>query len=148
MIDRPSAVLFVCTLNAFRSPMAEALVRRYYGRRIYVQSCGVRPEGTVDPMVVQVMDEIGADLSSFRPKSFWELDNHGFDLIITLSPEAHHHALELTRTEAVEVRYWPTMDPTIFTGSRQQVLEGFRMVRDSLARRIRQTFGSRPAPAP
>ncbi len=148
MADLPGAVLFACTLNAFRSPMAEGIMKRLYGRRVYVDSCGVRPdpESGPDPFVIQVMDEIGIDLTGFRPKSFAEMADTGFDLIITLSPEAHHHAMELTRTQAVDVRYWPTMDPSAFTGSREQILEGYRMVRDGLQKRILETFGRLPAP--
>ena len=140
----PGSVLFACTLNAFRSPMAEAIMKRLHGRRVYVDSCGVRPEEGPDPFTLQVMEEIGLDLSGFRPKSFADIPEGAFDLIITLSPEAHHHALELTRTNAVEVEYWPTMDPSAFTGTREQILEGYRMVRDGLEKRILERFGPPP----
>jgi protein-tyrosine-phosphatase len=147
MADLPGAVLFACTLNAFRSPMAEALMKHLYGTRVYADSCGVRPEEDgADPFVIAVMDEIGIDMSHFTPKSFEDLQGSGFDLIITLSPEAHHHAMELTRTEAVEVEYWPTQDPSAFTGSRDQILEAYRMVRDGLLERIKARFGSLAAP--
>ena len=149
MADLPGAVLFACTLNAFRSPMAEGLMKRLHGARVYVDSCGVRPEpeADIDPFVAQVMNEIGIDMGGFRPKSFAEVAGDSFDLIITLSPEAHHHALELTRTQAVDVRYWPTQDPSAFTGSREQILTAYRMVRDTLRRRIEQTFGTGGTPA-
>ncbi len=146
MADLPGAVLFACTFNAFRSPMAEGLMRHFYGGRVYVNSCGLRPAEGVDPFIVQAMDEIGISLEGFQPKSFFELADTGFDLIITLSPEAHHHAMELTRTEAVEVEYWPTQDPSAFRGSREQILEACRMVRDGLKTRILERFGPLSAP--
>ncbi len=147
MADLPGAVLFACTLNAFRSPMAEALMKHLYGARVFVDSCGVRPEGgEPDPFVVAVMDEMGIDMRHFTPKAFDDLAGGGFDLIITLSPEAHHHALELTRTEAVEVEYWPTQDPSAFFGARDHILAAYRDVRDGLLERITTRFGSLAAP--
>ena len=147
MAALPGSVLFACTLNAFRSPMAEALMKHLYGAHVFVDSCGVRPEEDgADPFVIAVMDEMGIGLETFRAKSFEDLPDTRFDLIITLSPEAHHHAMELTRTEAVEVEYWPTQDPSAFTGSREQILGAYRMVRDGLFERIKTRFGSLAAP--
>lgn len=134
---RPQSVLFACTQNAIRSPMAEALARHFFGRDIYFASAGIKP-GKVDPFAVAVMDEEGMDISAHKPHSFADLEDSNFDLIITLSPEAHHSALELTRTMAVEVAYWPTLDPSATHGSRAQVLDAYRSVRDGLARRIKQ----------
>src|SRR6266567_5084898 len=119
---KPHAVLFACGLNAIRSPMAAALFRHFFGRSAYVGSAGVR-KGELDPFAVAVMDEIGIDIGVHRPITFEELEDLeglNFDLIVTLSPEAHHKALELTRTLAVEVEYWPTADPSAFEGSRAQ----------------------------
>ena len=121
--------------------MAEALARRLLGRSLYIESAGVRP-GQVNPFVTTVLAEIGIDLSRHRPKTFEDLEDTSFDLIITLSPEAHHRALEFTRTMAVEVNYWPTFDPTVVEGSRGAVLDAFRLVRDGLASRIRAEFAS------
>ena len=107
---RPLAVLFACGLNSVRSPMAAALFGQMFGRGIYVGSAGVR-KGELDPFAVAVMAEIGVDISRHKPITFEELDDLeglNFDLIVTLSPEAHHRALELTRTSAVDVEYWPT----------------------------------------
>lgn len=139
--DAPKAVLFACTLNVIRSPMAAAILRHLAQRRIYVESAGVKA-GERDPFVDVVMNEIGIDMAQHRPKSMSDLDDTSFDLIITLSPEAHHHALELTRTMAVEVEYWPTFDASILAefGSREQVLDAYRSVRDSLFKRIKQRF--------
>ncbi|WP_112663912.1 low molecular weight phosphatase family protein [Microvirga flavescens] len=134
------SVLFVCAMNAVRSPMAEAIARYYFGKSFYVQSAGVRKSET-DPFAVQVLDEIGIDASKHKPRTLEELEEWeglNFDLIISLSPEAHHAALELTRTLAADVEYWPTPDPTLVQGSREQMLEAYRQVRDGLAGRIKQ----------
>ncbi|GHE68010.1 ArsC family transcriptional regulator [Camelimonas fluminis] len=139
---RVQAVLFVCALNAVRSPMAEALARHYYGKSIYVQSAGVRKDD-LDPFAVAVLDEMGVDASRHRPRTLDELEEYeglNFDLIVTLSPEAHHAALELTRTLAVEVEYWPTADATAMHGSRDQMLQAYRAVRDHLQKRIIARF--------
>ncbi len=138
------SVLFVCAYNAIRSPMAEALARHYFGRSLYVQSAGVR-EGETDPFMVAVLDEIGIDASKHRPRTLADLEEWeglNFDLIITLAPEAHHAALELTRTLSADVEYWPTADPSVVQGSREQVLDAYRHVRDGLSERIRARFRS------
>ncbi len=88
------------------------------------------------------MDEMGIDLGKHRPQGFDDLEDSSFDLVISLSPEAHHRALELTRTMAIEAEYWPTLDPSITEGGREQILDSYRDVRDGLVRRIRQRFGS------
>jgi len=141
--SRPQAVLFSCGQNAVRSPMAAGLFRELFGKRIYVASAGVQ-KGELDPFVVTVMNEIGIDVARHRPITFEELDELeglNFDLIVTLSPPAHHKALELTRTLAADVEYWPTPDPTAIEGSREQRLEAYRAVRDELMRHIRERFG-------
>jgi protein-tyrosine-phosphatase len=143
---RPQAVLFACGLNSLRSPMAAALFRQLMGRSSYVGSAGVR-KGELDPFAVTVMEEAGLDISRHRPMTFEELedwDGLNFDLIVTLSPEAHHKALELTRTLAAEVEYWPTPDPTLEEGTREQRLVAYRQVRDQLMARIRERFVSQP----
>jgi protein-tyrosine-phosphatase len=134
------SVLFMCAYNAVRSPMAEAMAKHFFGKSIYVQSAGAR-KGDVDKFALAVLDEIGIDAHRHRPKSIEDLEEWeglNFDLIISLSPEAHHKALELTRTLAADVEYWPTPDPTIVQGSREQVLDAYRDVRDGLMRRIKQ----------
>ena len=133
------SVLFVCSHNSVRSPMAEALARHYFGKSTYVQSAGAKP-GETDPFMVSALDEIGIDASRHKPRTLDELEEWeglNFDLIISLSPEAHHAALELTRTLSAEVEYWPTPDPTITQGSREQRLDAYRNVRDGLSYRIR-----------
>jgi len=137
--DLPGAVLFACTRNAVRSPMAEGLLKHLLGHRVYVDSTGVRPS-EIDPFVVQVMEEIGIDLSRHRAKSFEDLEDSSYDLIISLSPEAQHKAVEMTRTMACDVEFWNTMDPSIIEGNREVRLQAYREVRDHLKRRIEERF--------
>ena len=144
MVQRglPQAVLFACGLNAVRSPMAAALFKKLAGNAVYVGSAGVR-KGELDPFAVAVMEETGHDIAKHRPMTFEELEDWeglNFDLIVTLSPEAHHKAIELTRTVAADVEYWPTVDPTDAEGSREQRLDAYRAVRDQLLARIHARF--------
>jgi protein-tyrosine-phosphatase len=139
--DLPQAVLFACSQNVIRSPMAEAIMRHFYGHKVYVTSCGVRP-GERDPFVDAVLEEMGIELGKFRPKSFDDLEDSSFDVVVSLSPEAHHKALELTRTNSLEAEYWPTIDPSVTAGSREQILDSYRAVRDGLVKRIRARFGT------
>jgi protein-tyrosine-phosphatase len=138
----PQAVLFACAQNAVRSPMAESLLRQMFPQGLYVKSAGAR-KGELDPFAVAVMAELGQDISNHKPQTFEELEDWeglNFDLIITLSPEAHHKALDLTRTLAADVEYWPTPDPTTTEGSRDQKLAAYREVCDGLSMRIRRRF--------
>ncbi len=139
--ELPGAVLFACTLNAVRSPMAAALMRHLYGRFVFIDSVGVRV-GERDPFAMEVMDEIGIAIAAHKPKRFEDLEDASFDLIVTLSAEAHHKAMELTRTMAVDVEYWPTIDATAVEGSRAQRFDAYRSVRDGLLRRIEQRFAA------
>ena len=144
---RPHAVLFACGLNSLRSPMAAALFKHLFGHLAYVASAGVRT-GELDPFAVATMEDMGLDISKHRPMTFEELDDWeglNFDLIVTLSPEAHHKALDLTRTLAADVEYWPTPDPSDTEGSREQRLDAYRAVRDMLLARIKERFGTVPA---
>ena len=139
MGDLPEAVLFACTHNSVRSPMGEALLKHLLGHRIYVDSVGVRPQ-EIDGFVIEVMDEIGIDISKHRAKAFDDLEDTSYDLIISLSPEAQHQAVELTRTMACDVEFWNTFDPSIIEGSRDTRLQAYRSVRDQLRKRIEQRF--------
>ncbi|MFG1294379.1 arsenate-mycothiol transferase ArsC [Xanthobacter variabilis] len=139
---RPQSVLFICGQNVVRSVMAAALLHHLYGKSIYVGSAGVIA-GEPDPFVIAVMEEIGLDVHKHRPKTVEELEEYeglGFDLAISLCPSAHHRALELTRTNALDVEYWPTPDPTREGGNREQRLNAYRAVRDELEEKIRQRF--------
>ena len=139
--ELPGAVLFACTFNSVRSPMAAAIMRHLFGKFVYVESAGVKA-GVLDALADEAMDEIGIEISGYKPKTFEDLEDGSFDVVITLSPEAHHRAVELTRTSSVAVEYWPTMDPTVLEGSREQRMDGYRMVRDEMVRRIRARFGA------
>jgi protein-tyrosine-phosphatase len=143
MARLPGSVLFACTFNSIRSPMAAALMRHIHGARIFVDSAGVRT-APVDPFAVAVMAEIGIDLAAHRAKRMTDLDDSSFDLVVSLSPDAQHLAVELTRTSACEVEFWPVFDPTGVEGSREETLNAYRLVRDHLRKRILQRF---PPPA-
>ena len=146
--ELPGAVLFACSMNSVRSPMAAAILRHLAGRRVYVESAGVRAGGS-DAFAAAVMNEIGIDITSHKPHTLRDLHDTSFDLIVTLSPEAHHQALELTRTMAVDVEYWPTFDATMMVGqgSREQILQAYRTVRDELFQRIKRRFGFEGGPS-
>lgn len=150
----PAAVLFACNFNQVRSPMAEALLKRLVGDRVYVDSCGLkRParvhddvtdedvDAGVDPFALAVMEELGCDLTRHRPKIFDDLEDSSFDLVVSLTPESQHRAVELARSRAADIEYWPTFDPTLTDGSREARLDAYREVRDELARRIADRFG-------
>lgn len=143
MPSSASSVLFACTHNAVRSPMAEGLLKHLLGRRVFADSAGIRP-GALDPFAVAVMDEIGIDIARHRPKGFDDLEDLSFDEVISLSPEAHHRAIEMTRMAACEASYWPTLDPSIIEGARETRLDAYRQVRDQLMARIKAHFGMAP----
>jgi protein-tyrosine-phosphatase len=121
--------------------MAAAILRHLLGHDVIVASAGVRA-GIPDPYAVAVMDEIGIDISDHEPSTLKDIEGEAFDLIITLSPEAHHHAIELTRINPAEVEYWPTPDATVHleSANRDQLLDAYRAVRDSLFQRIKERF--------
>lgn len=136
---RPGAILFMCGMNAIRSPMAEAIAKRLLPPDIYVRSAGVKA-GEADPFVDVVLDEIGLSRPKHPPQTLDELEDDSFDIIVTLSPEAHHRALEVTRAQAIDVEYWQTADPTLETGTRERILDAYRGVRDELLKRIEARF--------
>lgn len=138
----PGSVLFCCTMNSVRSPMAEGILKALYPKQVFVDSAGVRKE-KVDPLAVEVMDEIGLDIGKHRSKTFDDLEDSSFDLIISLSPEAQHTAVDMTRTMACDVEFWNTFDPTIVEGTREQRLAAYREVRDFLNKKIRERFARR-----
>jgi protein-tyrosine-phosphatase len=142
LLRAPQAVLFACGFNSVRSPMAESLLQQMFPHALYVRSAGVK-KGELDPFAVAVMAELGQNISQHKPMTFEELDDWeglNFDLIITLSPEAHHKALALTHRLAAQVEYWPTADPADVEGNRAQRLDAYRAVRDQLLERIRSRF--------
>jgi protein-tyrosine-phosphatase len=140
----PQAVLFMCGQNSVRSPIAASLLRQLVPRGLYIQSAGVSKGGELDPFAVAVMSEAGMDISKHKPWTVEDLEDwegFNFDLIVTLSPEAHHKALQMTATLATEVEYWPTSDPVGTEGRRELQLDAYRHVRDGLAEKIKKRFG-------
>jgi len=142
----PGSVLFCCDHNAIRSPMAEGMMKKFYGHAAYVQSAGVFSDMEVDGFAVAVCDEIGVVLQSHRARSFddmreWGDDLSAFDLIVALSPASQRHALELTRDWHLEVEYWPIMDPTGLGGGREAQLVAYRQTRDQIAAQMLERFG-------
>ena len=135
----PSAVLFACSENSIRSPMAEGFLKFLHGHRVYVDSVGVRKR-EINGFVVTVMEEIGVDMSLHKSKTFSDLEDLSYVLVIALSPEAQHQAMELTRVMACEVEFWPTFDPSIVEGRREARLQAYRQVRDDLMGRIKERF--------
>jgi len=138
-VAAPQSILFVCTLNSVRSPMAEAIAKHLHRKRLYIRSAGVRT-GTTDGFAIAVLAERGIDMSRHEPSEISDLDDDSFDLIVTLSPEAHRYALDITRTLAVDVEYWPTFDPESFEGGREELLQSYRALRDALWQKIEQRF--------
>ncbi len=144
MGDIPSAVLFACSMNSVRSPMAEGIMKYLHGHKVYVDSVGVR-KGEIDGFAIAVMEEIGIDVSKHKSKTFDDLEDTSYDMVISLSPEAQHKAVEMTRVMACDVEFWNTFDPTVVEGGREVRLDAYRKVRDQLMARIKEHFPLRPA---
>jgi protein-tyrosine-phosphatase len=146
MNGMPASLLFACSENSVRSPMAEALAKRLYGQASYIDSVGVRASA-VDGLAAAALDELGIDVHRHHAKTFDDVDPSSFDLIVTLSPEAHHQALEFTRGTAAEVEYWPVMDPSVVEGSRDMRLSAYRSTRDQILARLKARFGAPSGPS-
>ncbi len=142
----PSSVLFCCDHNAVRSPMAEGLMKMFYGQTTYIQSAGVKNDLEIDGFAISVCEELGIELSRHRSRSFeemqqWGDDLSGFDLIVALSPASQRQALEFTRFYHLEVEYWPIMDPTGLGESRDEKLASYRQTRDQISAKMIERFG-------
>ena len=145
MEELPSAVLFACTMNSVRSPMAEAILKFLHGKQIYVDSVGVRSR-EIDGFAIKVMDEIGIDLTQHKAKTFENLEDNYYDLVIPLSPEAQHRAVEMTRVMACKIEFWNIFDPSIFENEdRDSRLDAYRQIRDQLMDKIKSKFPTNPA---
>ncbi|MGI9395079.1 MAG: low molecular weight phosphatase family protein [Boseongicola sp.] len=147
MADLPQSVLFCCDHNAVRSPMAEAMMKKYYGQTAYVQSAGVFNDLEIDGFSIAVCDELGIELSRHRSRSFdemqdWGDDLSGFDLVVALSPASQRRALELTRYYHLDVEYWPILDPTGLGETREDKLASYRQARDQIRERLLARFGA------
>ena len=147
----PHSVLFCCDHNAIRSPMAEGMMKKFYGRTAYVQSAGVRNDMEIDGFAIAVCDEIGVKLENHRSRSFeemrdWGDDLGGFDLIVALSPASQRLALELTRVFHLDIEYWPIMDPTGLAEGREAKLAVYRQTRDQIRSKMIERFGEPTEP--
>jgi protein-tyrosine phosphatase len=142
----PGSILFACTWNAVRSPMAEGIMKNLFGTRLFVDSVGVRRGGELDAFAVFVLEEIGIDIGAHRPKTFDDLEDSSFDMVISLSPEAQHKAIDLTRNAHCEVEFWHTLDPSIIEGNREARLHAYREVRDQLKAKLLARFGPQRPP--
>ncbi len=120
--------------------MAENLTKSLFGNKIYARSAGVSA-GDPDQFMQSVMAERGISVANHAPMTLDDLGEGYFDLVVTLSPEAHHRVLQLMRSQATDVEYWPTMDPSTVAGKREQVLDAYRQTRDRLEERIKNRFG-------
>ena len=146
MASFPHSVLFCCDHNAVRSPMAEGMMKKFYGQRAYIQSAGVKNDMEIDGFSIAVCAELGIELSRHRSRSFEEMREWGddlgqFDLIIALSPASQRTALELTRTYHLEVEYWPILDPTGLGETREAKLASYRQSREQIRQRMLDRFG-------
>ncbi len=148
----PSSVLFCCNYNAVRSPMAEGIMKKLYGDRVYVQSAGVRGELEVDGFSVAVCEEIGVRLSEHRVRTMDEMEGWGddlssFELIVCLSPAAQRRAILATVHFSTAVEYWPILDPTGMGETRETKLTFYRQSRDQILDRLIDRFGDPPQTA-
>ena len=146
MAELPQSVLFCCDHNAVRSPMAEGMMKKFYGQTCYVQSAGVFNDLEIDGFSIAVCQELGIELSRHRSRSFdemqeWGDDLSGFDLVVALSPASQRRALDLTRIFHLDVEYWPILDPTGLGESRESKLESYRQARDQIKDRMLKRFG-------
>ena len=142
----PHSILFCCDHNAIRSPMAEGMMKKLYGRQAYVQSAGVHNDMEIDGFAIAVCEELGVELSRHRSRSFEEMQSWGddlgsFDLIVALSPASQRQAMELTRHAHLDIEYWPVMDPTGLAEGREAVLQKYREARDQIRSRMIDRFG-------
>ena len=142
----PQSVLFCCDHNAVRSPMAEAIMKKFYGTDTYVQSVGVHNDLEIDGFTIAVCQEMDVELSRHRSRSFDEMEQWGddlssFDLVVALSPASQRRALELTRFFHLDVEYWPILDPTGLGETREEKLAQYRRTRDQIIDRLKDRFG-------
>ncbi|MFV1464458.1 MULTISPECIES: low molecular weight phosphatase family protein [unclassified Phaeobacter] len=147
MSELPQSILFCCDHNAVRSPMAEGIMKQFYGSGTYVQSVGVKNDMEIDGFCIAVCQEIGVELSRHRSRSFDEMEQWGddlssFDLVVALSPASQRRALELTRFFHLDVEYWPIMDPTGLGETRDAKLDSYRQTRSQIIQRLTERWGN------
>ena len=132
-------LLFLCVANSARSQMAEGLARARFGDRVRIASAGSSP-GTVSPFAIAALDELGIDISAQRSKSVDTIDRASVDLVVTLCAEEVCPAFR----GAARRLHWPLPDPAGAAGSDVEKLDGFRTVRDEIARRLETLDGLLP----
>jgi protein-tyrosine-phosphatase len=147
----PQSVLFCCDHNAVRSPMAEGIMKQFYGTDTYVQSVGVKNDLEIDGFSIAVCKELNVELSRHRSRSFDEMEEWGedlssFDLVVALSPASQRRALELTRFYHIDVEYWPILDQTGLGESREAKLVSYRQARDQVIERLQERWGNPAQP--
>lgn len=141
----PTSVLFCCDHNSIRSPMAEGLLKKHAGTKIFVQSAGVKNDKDIDGFAISICAEVGVELSKHKVRSFEDLEEWGealdsYDLIVALSPAAQRRALDLTENYSLDVEYWPTLDPVGIGETREAKLQAYRQVRDQIIANIERRF--------
>jgi protein-tyrosine-phosphatase len=136
----PGTVLFACTHNMIRSPIAEGIMKQLHPKTVFVDSCGINA-GASDGFVITVMQEIGIDMTKHEPKSFGDLDDEYFDLIICFSEDSYRKAQEFSRAKSTEVEYWPVFDTGLVSDNREERLAAYRLVRDRIRELIKERFG-------
>ncbi len=144
--ELPQSVLFCCDHNSARSPIAEGIMKKFYGTGAYVQSAGVKSDRDIDGFSVAVCREMGVELDRHRTRSFdemaqWGDDLSSFDLVVALSPASQRLALELTRVFHLDVVYWPIMDPTGLGETREAKLDAYRQTRDQIISHLKERWG-------
>ena len=142
----PQSILFCCDHNAVRSPMAEGLMKKFYGSKTYVQSAGVLADKDIDGFSIAVCAELDIELARHKSRSFDEMQKLGdelssFDLIVALSPASQTAAAKITRFYALQVDYWPIIDPTGIGEGREENLVSYRKARDQIIERLITKFG-------
>lgn len=142
----PQSILFCCDHNAVRSPMAEGIMKQFYGMDTYVQSVGVYNDLEIDGFSVAVCQELGVELSRHRSRSFDEMERLGddlssFDMVVALSPASQARAEELTRVFHLDIEFWPIIDPTGLGETREAKLDNYRAARDQIVSRLTERFG-------
>lgn len=136
---QPRSLLFVCTKNACRSPMAEGLAKKYFKGDLLIQSVGLQP-GLLDGFAISIMAEHGIDISNHTPKPIDDIPLENFDLLITLSPESHAAIMAWIGDKKIPVEHWPISDPSTATGNRDQILQSYRNIREEILRQLTTRF--------
>ncbi|MFX0113148.1 MAG: arsenate reductase ArsC [Candidatus Hodarchaeota archaeon] len=137
MTTTKELVLFICTHNSARSQMAEGFLRHLYGDRFEVHSAGTQP-GRVHPYAVQVMAEVGIDLSKHHSKNVTEFPDLEIDYVVTVCDSAKEACPIFPGGKQTQHKSFE--DPSAATGTQEQILNSFRHVRDQIRGWIEAEF--------